>query len=74
MHLEKPQAKEIACPMDGTLFVPKRSWQKFCSDRCRNAYHGSMSPEALRRDLDELRRQVAALTQRVTVLDDPTAR
>lgn len=40
-----------ACPL---IFTPKRRWQEFCSDRCRKTFHGSMTPEAIRRTLDEL--------------------
>lgn len=39
----------------------KRGWQKFCSAKCRNAYHATMAPPALRRDIDALKHQVAEL-------------
>jgi len=43
------------------LFTPKRAWQRFCSPKCRKTFHASMTPEALRRELDDLKRRVAAL-------------
>lgn len=84
MHLdsagEAAKPKEVLCPVDGTPFVPTRSWQKWCSTNCRNTYHQSMKPEALRRDLDAARRALAelkaehdALKRRLDVLDDPVA-
>jgi hypothetical protein len=57
------QAKELLCPVDGTPFVPKRPWQKWCSTECRNKYHQSMTPVALRRDIDALRSQLAAMAE-----------
>ena len=69
MHLgdsaELGQAKvAIPCPVCATAFVPRRRWAKFCSPKCRNAYHNSMAPEVLRRDLDELKRRIEALEQK----------
>lgn len=45
-----------ACPI---IFTPKRRWQEFCSDRCRKTFHASMTPEAIRRTLDELSARLA---------------
>lgn len=30
---------EIKCKSCGELFTPKRAWQEFCNDKCRNNYH-----------------------------------
>jgi hypothetical protein len=58
---ETPAAREVRCPVDGTMFAPARSWQKFCSNECRNRFHQSMTPEALRRDIEALRAEVEAM-------------
>lgn len=72
MHSEKPQAKEIACARGcGLLFVPKRQWQKFCSTKCRNEFHHSLTPEALRRDIDADNARIVELERRLTAIDDP---
>jgi hypothetical protein len=52
---------EAVCAACGAPFKPRREWQKFCSTPCRQAYHAKLTPEALRRDLDELRKRVAEL-------------
>ena len=59
-HQVDPSAmrKCRACPI---LFAPKRRWQEFCSDRCRKAFHASMTPEAIRRALDDLSARVTEL-------------
>ena len=63
MHSDSASAtqrrREVACC--STLFSPTRSWQKWCSDKCRTAYHSSMSPEALRKDIAALQRQIASV-------------
>jgi prefoldin subunit 5 len=85
MHLdsagEAARPREVLCPVDRTPFVPARSWQKFCSTACRNTYHQSMTPEALRRDIDTLKAQVVelkagneALNRRVAELEAAVAR
>lgn len=73
-RLEKPARRQVQCPVCPVVFPQNRPHQRFCSTKCKNIYHGSMTPQVLRRDLDALREQVAELTRRVTVLDDPTAR
>lgn len=30
---------QIKCKSCGELFIPKRPWQEFCNDKCRNNYH-----------------------------------
>jgi hypothetical protein len=85
MHSDSAGAKlpppEAICPVDGTRFAPKRSWQKFCSDQCRNTFHHSLTPEALRRDLDAMRAALAeikagneALNRRIDELEAAAAR
>lgn len=56
-----PRSPEARCEACGRIFSPKREWQRFCTTPCRQAFHAKLTPEALRRDIDELRRQVAAL-------------
>jgi hypothetical protein len=76
-----PAVREVPCPVCSTPYAPKRPWQKFCSDRCRSTWHQSMTPEALRKDLDTLRAAVdaltagnAALSQRVDELEAAVAK
>lgn len=57
----KPSGKAKTCRACQSPFQPRRTWQHFCSPRCRNAWHSSMTPEAMRRDLDALAARVAAL-------------
>lgn len=87
-HLEHSPATQQACDGCGSPFTPKRRWQRFCKTTCRATYHLNLSPEALRREVDELKRQgatlrteldtekarVTDLERRVTTLDDPTRR
>ena len=66
MHLDSAQATQPAkdepkCPVCRASFLARRKWQRFCSPKCRNEYHSSMTPEVLRRDIDELKRQVVEL-------------
>lgn len=43
--IEKPpQTQERLCPYCGASFKPRRSWQSYCSEKCRTAYdveHGT---------------------------------
>lgn len=78
---------EVSCDGCGQPFAPKRRWQRFCKPGCRSTYHSSLTPEALRREIDELKREAATLRQefevekarvaelerRLTVLDEPVA-
>lgn len=42
MHWEGQGSAAIACGVCGVPFTPKRaSWAKFCSPRCRNAFHAA---------------------------------
>lgn len=75
-HSEAAGAKEIACGTCRAPFRPKRGWQKFCSDACRNAFHHRLTPEAMRRELDQalaaaeqLRRDHEALKAKVDQLE-----
>ncbi len=61
MHLDKPQPPQKPCENCGKPFTPKRAWARFCHSDCRNAWHRSMTPEAMRRDLDELRARLAKI-------------
>jgi len=63
-HLDKPeqsQREPVACGACRQPFVPTRPWSRFCSTKCRNLFHQSLTPDALRRDIDALRTQVAEL-------------
>lgn len=42
MHLPKTPCQH--CHKD---FVPKTSWQHFCSAKCRNLYHSLLRKEAI---------------------------
>lgn len=82
---EAAGAKQIACDTCREPFTPKRHWQRFCSDACRNSFHHRLTPEALRKDFDALAatvetlkagqaalaQKVAELEQRVADIDDP---
>lgn len=57
----KPSEAGKSCRACQSQFQPRRAWQHFCSPKCRNAWHTSMTPEAMRRDLDALAARVAAL-------------
>jgi hypothetical protein len=46
------------------MFAPRRAWQKFCKTPCRKTFHASMTPEVLRREIDELKKRVAELEHR----------
>ena len=71
MHSDSHQATEATaaesrCPVCNQPFRARRKWQRFCSPKCRNEYHGSMTTEALRRDIDALKARLEALEARVT--------
>ncbi len=44
------QSRQRACDGCGTLFTPKRSWQRFHSDECRNAFHAAEARKAAIRE------------------------
>lgn len=41
MHLEARSLAAVPCDTCGTVFTPRRGWGRFCSTRCRNAFHGA---------------------------------
>ena len=76
-HLHKLQATQGAETHSGSLkpcatclrpFRPVREWQRFCCTRCRQTYHASMTPDALRRDLDDLKSRLKYLEEGLAVL------
>lgn len=55
MHSGAAQAAQKACDTCGTSFKPKRSWNRFCSSKCRNAFHAAAArKEAMRKAAPEL--------------------
>lgn len=60
-HPEHSSATQQRCDGCGGVFAPRRRWQRFCKPGCRSAFHTAMSPEALRRDIEDLKRRLAAL-------------
>lgn len=81
MHLQHAGKPQIVCATCGTSGPQNRPQQRFCSTKCRNAYHQKLTPEALHRQIEDLKAQLATikattedLNRRVTALDDPTAR
>jgi protein-arginine kinase activator protein McsA len=61
MHLQRPGRARLACPTCDVAFVQNRPQQRFCSTRCRNAYHQKLTPEALHRQIEDLKAALAAL-------------
>lgn len=61
MHLQHAGKPQLACPTCATPFVQNRPQQRFCSVKCRNAYHQKLTPEALHRQLEALQAALAAL-------------
>lgn len=48
-RLEAVPAPQLTCAMCRVLFTPKRpTWQKFCTNKCRNDWHQAIHPEAVR--------------------------
>lgn len=41
MHCGDQGKPSLACETCGCHFTPRRSWSRFCNDRCRNAFHAS---------------------------------
>lgn len=41
----RKELEEIEChnPQCRTLFIPTRSWQKFCDEKCRNDFHNNIN-------------------------------
>lgn len=74
MHSEAAGAKELVCDVCRVQFKVKRGWQRFCSASCRNAYHRTMTPESLRKDIDALRAANEELSRRVNELELAAAR
>jgi len=57
MHLSAPQQRCVGC---GTLFTPRRKWQRFHDVLCQKAFHRQKAtPEA----------KIAALERRVAELE-----
>ncbi len=64
MHLEKPQRAQVTCLVCTTVFTPKRaSWAKFCSTKCRNAFHRTLTPQALHQQIEDLKATLAAMKE-----------
>lgn len=62
MHLQQqPGRAQLACPTCATSFVQNRPQQRFCSVKCRNAYHQKLTPEALHRQIEDLTARITAL-------------
>jgi ribosomal protein L24E len=36
--MAKKQLEGRACQFCGFTFIPKKSWQKFCNDKCHNKF------------------------------------
>ena len=62
MHLETASA-EKTCASCSAPLTQKRGWQRFCSAKCRNDYHN------LPRRIDAMAREIAALKERLKVLE-----
>lgn len=62
-----PSPIEALCDECSAPFPLTRPWARFCSPECRKEWHTNpisrSLAEALRRDIDELRQQIAALQQ-----------
>lgn len=44
MHLEAVSGAERACDTCGSLFTPRKPWQRFCKtygNKCHTAFHGA---------------------------------
>ncbi len=39
---------EATCDQCRSPFKARRGWARFCSSKCRNAWHSAMRPEAVR--------------------------
>jgi len=51
MHLQpagRAEPPEVTCDQCGAPFKARRGWARFCSPRCRNAWHSAMRPDAVR--------------------------
>jgi hypothetical protein len=48
---------DLLCPRCSRPFRPRKGWQKFCSERCRKAYHGAgrEQVQVLRKALEQAR-------------------
>lgn len=79
MHLAKAGKAQQQCVVCPVMFTPKRaSWAKFCSVKCRNEFHRSLTPAALHKRIAELEAsnaaqclQIDAIEKRLSVLDEP---
>lgn len=81
MHSEPAGAAGLTCEMCRCQFPVKRGWQRFCTPACRNAWHATMKPEAMRKDIDALRAALAeikatneAMNQRIDELEAAASR
>jgi hypothetical protein len=63
------------CARCKTLFKPKRSWQRFCSDSCRTGHHNEENnPERLREKLQIAKRQELELLAEIEELQAEISR
>ena len=37
--MDKPETEQLECKNCGALFTPRKGWQTFCKDFCRQEYH-----------------------------------
>lgn len=63
MHLQHAGKPQIVCPTCGTSGPQNRPQQRFCSTKCRNAYHQKLTPEAMHRQIEDLKATLAALKE-----------
>lgn len=54
----KPRAD---CPTCGDPFTVNRPQQRFCCVKCRNTFHLALTPQALQRQIEDLKAQLATI-------------
>jgi len=60
MRAMRNAAPSAICPMCGDRFPVKRDWTRFCSTRCRQAYHRAEPPL---KQLEDLKARIARLEE-----------
>ena len=63
------------CQTCQNTFLPRRPWQKFCSDRCRVSWHKEQkSPQILKDIIKDLQAQISELEARLEKSEDRSHR
>jgi len=57
--------KEIICPICGKKFKQKRSWQKYCCNKCRKEAYNERHNICVKQELSNLKQEINKIKERL---------